>query len=558
MIIEVVMPKMGESLQEGTILKWLKRVGDVIERDEMILEISTDKVDTEVPAPNSGVLIEILAEEGKTVPVGSVIAKIETEANSAKIVKNAPAEKVAIQTPVNVKNSAPTKVEENIAKADSAFIDVVMPKMGESLQEGTILKWLKQVGDVVERDEMILEISTDKVDTEVPAPVGGILAEILVPEGKTVEVGSVIGRISTNAAISAVANSPKAIESEIVEEIASNEKHFYSPVVKEIAKENNIGIGELAKIKGSGIDGRVNKSDILNYINSRSSTALSTNVHPKPSQFKEAPKAVQVQASSAVSLVEQKTSSPAIVQSHTYAITDQDEVIPMDRVRMLIADHMVRSKQTSPHVTSVAEADVTGLVKFREKYKAKFESQEGFKLTYTPFFASAAIAGVKAYPMVNVSVDGTNIIRHKKINLSFATALPDGNLIVPVIPNAEMLNPTGLARAIYDLSNRARAKKLNPQDIQGGTITITNVGGFGSLFGMPVINQPQTAIIGIGAIHKRPIVKEIDGEDVIAIANMIYVSITYDHRVIDGALAGQCLNAICKTLESMNEKTIVL
>jgi 2-oxoglutarate dehydrogenase E2 component (dihydrolipoamide succinyltransferase) len=239
-------------------------------------------------------------------------------------------------------------------------------------------------------------------------------------------------------------------------------------------------------------------------------------------------------------------------------MTDDAEIIPMDRVRQLIAEHMVRSKTTSPHVTSVAEADVTGVVKLREKMKGAFEKREGFKLTYTPFFGVAVVDGVKAFPMVNVSVDGKNIIRHRRVNLGMAAATPDGNLIVPVVKNAEMMNVTGIARSMNDLGNRAKSKKLSPDEISGGTITLTNVGSFGSLFGTPVINQPQTAIIGIGAIQKRPVVRTLDGEDVIVIRSMVYLSITYDHRVIDGALATQMLAAVCRSLENMNESTVTL
>jgi 2-oxoglutarate dehydrogenase E2 component (dihydrolipoamide succinyltransferase) len=314
---------------------------------------------------------------------------------------------------------------------------------------------------------------------------------------------------------------------------------FYSPLVRSIAAVEGIGVAELDAIAGSGLEGRVTKNDIMAYIANRGSRPAA------------APGAVPAAAPAA---------APAVVIPAAPAVPvgADDEVIPMDRVRQLIADHMVRSKLTSPHVTSVAEADVTGIVKLREKMKGAFEKREGFKLTYTPFFGMACVEGVKQWPMVNVSVDGKNIILHKRINLGMATALPDGNLIVPVIKSADTLNVTGIARVMNDVANRARAKKLNPDDISGGTITITNVGSFGSLFGTPVINQPQTAIMGIGAIQKRPVVRTLDGEDVIVIRHMVYLSLTYDHRVIDGALATQCLAAICKSLESMNEQTVAL
>lgn len=436
-------------------------------------------------------------------------------------------------------------------------IDVIMPKMGESLQEGTILKWLKSVGDKVERDEMILEISTDKVDTEVPSPVAGVLAEILAEEGDTVDVGSVIAKIETgeNASADKKTDSEKQTSTEAVEqvevqnvssvpagkaseggtkEIPRNDgKKFYSPLVRSIAKAEGITLEELQTIQGSGADGRLTKKDITEYLKKRKTGVSNIHVPPPPPP------------------------PPTADMSHTVQ-GDDTEVIPMDRVRQLIAEHMIHSQRTSAHVTSIEECDVTGLVKFREKHKAEFLKREGIKLTYTPFFAKALIDAVRQYPGINVSVDGTNILLHKRVHLSFATALEDGNLIVPVIKNSEALGITGLARGIYDLSMRARNKKLNPDEIQGGTIALTNVGTFGTLFGTPIINQPQTAIVGVGAIKKQPVVRELNGEDAIVIRHIMYVSITYDHRVIDGMLAGQALAQIVHNLESMNESTLTL
>jgi 2-oxoglutarate dehydrogenase E2 component (dihydrolipoamide succinyltransferase) len=563
MKVEVLMPKMGESLQEGTILKWIKKEGDYVERDEMILEISTDKVDTEVPSPVAGVLTQILFPENETVEVGKVIAYIETEGKAE--VKpaedtNKPQEPKATPPPIEQAEPKPEPKSQDIPPVTGAsVVDVVMPKMGESLQEGTILKWLKKEGEAVERDEMILEISTDKVDTEVPSPVSGVLVQLLAKEGETVEVGKVIAKISTgdgNVITKAPepqttsVTAPEPIEEAIPQQEVTQESNqqksnrFYSPLVKSIAKAEGISFAELDTIVGTGSEGRVTKNDIMNYIESRKKApapqvAVTEQKKPEISQ-------PAVQKPEPTPLV-----SPA-------AIGAEAEIIPMDRVRQLIAEHMIYSKHTSAHVTSVAEADVTGIVRYREKHKVEFEKREGFKLTFTPFFAKAAVDGVRAFPRVNVSVDGKNIILHKRIHLSVATALEDGNLIVPVIKNADALSISGLARSVYDLSTRARTKKLNPDDIQGGTFTITNVGTFGTLFGTPVINQPQTAIMGIGAIKKRPVVKEIDGEDLIVVRHIAFVSITYDHRVIDGQLAGQCLAAIVKSLESMNENTISL
>lgn len=450
-------------------------------------------------------------------------------------------------------------------------VDVIMPKMGESLQEGTIIRWMKEEGALVERDEMILEISTDKVDTEVPAPVSGVIAEILYKEGETIEVGKVIAKISSGSApvaaapsqsITSAAPNVVATVSEIVKPQinvqsqnlnydipARSGDKFFSPLVREIAIQNKVSLNELEQIVGSGVDKRITKEDILAYINSRTNAPIASST-----SVAAAPVAAAPVAAATISVpAPAKVSAPAPLP-----IGVDDEIIPMDRVRQKISEHMVFSKHTSPHVTSVGEADVSGIVKLRDKFKNEFLKREGIKLTFTPFFALAAIEAIKAFPMVNVSVDGKNIVLHKRLNLSVATALDDGNLIVPVIKNADSMSLTGIARSINDLATRARNKKLNPDDIQGGTFTITNVGTFGTLFGTPIINQPQTGIMGIGAIKKRPVVKELDGDSVIVARDMVYVSITYDHRVIDGMLAGQWLAKVVSVLESMNEKTVML
>ncbi len=580
MKIEVVMPKMGESLQEGTITKWLKKEGDSIERDEMILEISTDKVDTEVPAPNAGILLKILVQEQETVEVGTAIAIIETDASAAATpAEPAPAPQAPTKSPdpVSAPEVAPAAAPAKapVASASSSnSVDVVMPKMGESLQEGTVIKWLKKVGEVVERDEMILEISTDKVDTEVPSPVAGTIVEILVNEGETVEVGVVIAKISSGA--QAVATAPANAETPKTESAPAaapaaqqnivapqqggtmeiptrKDDKYFSPLVKAMAQDNGVSLEELEQIVGTGVQGRINKEDLNKYLSARGSKPAVAST-PAPA----AKPAAATQASS--SEAKSGGTVPAAPKAPTISFPagDDVEIIPMDRIRQLISNHMVYSKQTSAHVTSVAEVDVTNMVNFRNKNKEKFLKQEGFKLTYTPFFVKAAIDAIRQFPMVNVSVDEKNIIRHKRINLGIATALPDGNLIVPVIKNSEVLNITGLARSVNDLATRARNKKLSPDEIQGGTFTITNVGTFGTLFGTPIINQPQCGIFGVGAIKKRAVVKEVEGNDLILIRQMMYCSITYDHRVIDGMLAGQTLAAFVKSLENMNENTITL
>ncbi|PKL79402.1 MAG: 2-oxoglutarate dehydrogenase, E2 component, dihydrolipoamide succinyltransferase [Ignavibacteriae bacterium HGW-Ignavibacteriae-4] len=574
MKVDVVMPKMGESLQEGTIIKWLKKEGDKIERDEMILEISTDKVDTEVPSPQSGILTRILAQEEEVVEVGKKIAEIETDASAAATSTPEPAAQVEAPAPVQQEAPAPAPQQSAPAESSSSddagnLQDLVMPKMGESLQEGTITKWLKKEGDTIERDEMILEISTDKVDTEVPSPVAGVLYKILAQEEETVEVGSVIGKIATSGGAKKPAAQPAQEAPKPVAQVAAaapqpvaqttvqhnapqvqgttfdiprkNNGKFFSPLVRALAKDNNISLEELMNLNGSGLEGRITKEDLENYISNRGSRPAQT-AAPAPTQ-QAAPAPV--------------SSAPSNAPTYSFSGGDS-EIIPMDRMRQLISEHMVRSKQTSAHVTSVAEVDVTGIVNYREKTKNEFLQREGMKLTYTPFFIKAVVDAIKLNPMVNVSVDGKNIIKHNRLNLGFATALPDGNLIVPVIKNADNYGLTGLQRSVNDLAHRARTKKLLPDDIQGGTITMTNVGTFGTLFGTPVINQPQVAIMGVGAIKKRAMVMEVDGSHAIVIRDMMYCSITYDHRVVDGMLAGQTLKAFVDTLESMNENTIVL
>ena len=562
MSIEVVMPKMGESIQEGTILRWVKKVGDKVERDEVILEISTDKVDTEVPSPAAGVITQIMFQEGDTVEVGKVICVLGGD--GAAVSAPAPtATPAPAPTPARAPAPAPVPAAAPAPApaAGGGEIEVVMPKMGESIQEGTVLRWVKKVGDKIERDEVLLEISTDKVDTEVPSPAAGTLVAILANEGDVVEVGKVVARLSSGAAAPAAASAPApaapapapvaaapapapvaavnvahAATSSVPRQSGSR---FYSPLVRSIAAAENISVAELDSIAGTGIEGRVTKNDVMGYL-ARRGTGAPAPVAPAPAPMASAPAPV------------------AAAPAPTVLTGGQSEVIPMDRMRQLIAEHMVRSKHTSPHVTSVAEVDVTGIVKLREKVKDAFQKREGMKLTYNPFFGWAVCEGVKAFPRINVSVDGTNIIQHKRVNLGMATALPDGNLIVPVIKGADTLNITGVGRAMQDLADRARSKKLSPDDIAGGTITVTNVGSFGSLFGTPVINQPQTCIVGIGAIQKRPVVRELDGEDVIVVRSMVYLSITYDHRVIDGALATQALAAMTRALESVNENTVTL
>ncbi len=594
--VEVVMPKMGESIQEGKILNWLKKVGDKIERDEILLEISTDKVDTEVPAPNAGVVAQVLYQVGDTVEVGTVIAYLETDVNAsvsapapaapAPAPAPTPAPVAAAPAPAPVAAPAPAPVAAAPAPAPAsggALTDVVMPKMGESIQEGKILNWLKKEGDKVERDEILLEISTDKVDTEVPSPVAGTLAKVLYNVGDTVEVGVVIAQISGGAGASVAAATPApapvaaapapVAAAPAPAPVAAAPAHgggdvgrgssnrFYSPLVRSMAKVENISSQELDAIAGTGLEGRVTKNDVTAYLQNRGSAPRAAAPAPvAASAPAAAPAPVAAPSAPAPSFVAPPVpvgAAPALGDEQIVKKYGQNiEIIGMDRVRERIASHMVQSVHTSPHVTLIAEADVTNLVRLRERYKAEFEKREGQKLTFTPLFIHAIVEAVKKCPMVNVSVEGTKIIRHRSVNFGMATALPDGNLIVPVIKQADVMNLTGIARSVNDLATRARAKKLSPDDISGGTITLTNFGTFNILTGTPIINQPQCAIVGLGAIEKRPVVRELDGEDVVVVRSMSYLSVTVDHRVIDGMLGGQFLKAIVDTIQGMNETTV--
>lgn len=436
-----------------------------------------------------------------------------------------------------------------------AKVELIMPKMGESIIEATILKWLKKPGDSVSQDDTILEIATDKVDSEVPSPVNGIITEILFPENAVVAINTIIAIIETDSASAVVSASPSVaqtvetpkvevekipyvpeakvnVETTIASEIKSTENRFYSPLVKNIAKEENISLTELESINGSGAEGRVTKQDVLSYIETRKTgRAAKQDLFVEGGESRNAATPV-------------KTSTPAFTFSG-----GNNEIIEMDRMRKLIADHMVMSKQTSPHVTSFVESDVTNIVKWREKYKDAFQKKFGEKLTFTPIFIEAVVKAIKDYPLVNVSVDGTKIIVKKDINIGMAAALPSGNLIVPVIKNADHLNLAGLSKSVNDLANRARQNKLKPEEIQNGSFTITNVGTFGNLMGTPIINQPQVAILATGVIVKKPAVLETEHGDVIAIRHMMFLSLSYDHRVVDGGLGGAFLKKISDYLE---------
>lgn len=438
-------------------------------------------------------------------------------------------------------------------------IEMKMPKMGESVAEATIIKWLKNEGDHIESEEPVLEIATDKVDSEVPSPTSGTLIKKMFNEGDVVQVGSVIALIGeangqvvaavAPAAVSAPAQavaaspaSPAAAAAPVSSApVISSENKFYSPLVRTIATQENISQVELDSIVGTGAENRVTKKDILAFVEDKKAGKVAAPVV--------AAAAVTVAPAAAVPL---PSPSPSPSPSASTSYSGDHEIVEMDRMRKLIADHMVMSVQTSPHVTSYVEVDVTNIVKWRDKVKNTFEKREKEKITFTPLFIEAIVKAIKDFPMINISVEGTKIIVKKNINIGMAAALPTGNLIVPVIKNADRLNLLGLTKTVNDLANRARNNKLSPDDIQGGTYTMTNVGTFGNVMGTPIINQPQVAILAIGAIRKKPAVIETEFGDVIAIRHMMFLSHSYDHRVVDGALGGSFIRRVADYLEQFD------
>jgi 2-oxoglutarate dehydrogenase E2 component (dihydrolipoamide succinyltransferase) len=442
---------------------------------------------------------------------------------------------------------------------------IVMPKMGESIAEATIIRWLKNEGDRVEKDEPIVEIATDKVDSEIPSTEAGILVKQLYQDGDVVKVGDPVAMINTEGGASASApvasaapvSAPAAVEAAIPVEaaVAAIEKQieaaqpvseplnndggsrFYSPLVLNIARAEGISMSQLESLPGTGKDGRVTKADILDFVANRGAAPTSAPAAASPAVAASSPAPVSNQ-------------TPAKVEvKSSISLNPGDEIIEMDRVRKMIADHMVMSKHTSPHVTSFVEADVTNLVNWRNRVKDGFKKREGENITFTPIFIEAVAKAIKDFPLINVSVDGSTIIKKKSINIGMAVAQQNGNLIVPVIKNADSMNLLGLTRIVNDLAGRARIGKLVPDEIQGGTYTLTNVGSFGNVLGTPVINQPQVAIMAVGAIRKKPAVLETEFGDVIAIRHMMYLSHSYDHRVVDGALGGMFVRRVADYLE---------
>lgn len=592
MSIEVVMPQMGESITEGTVSKWLKAVGERVEKDEAILEISTDKVDAEVPSPGAGILLEIRTQEGETVEVGTVVAIVGEEGESGTEVPSpgsqAPDEvtmtEAAEPKPEAITMSEPESAAVSVtAAAAGSAAEVVMPQMGESITEGTVSKWLKAVGDTIEKDEPLLEISTDKVDAEVPSPSAGTLLAINVQEGETVEVGSVLALVGAQGSATstlaekgqdpdktgqegglAPAHSDTQSSSEQTKAVAAgaspssqlsvpraNEngggngdrsldelrRTRSSPLVRNIAKEHGV---DITRIPGSGISGRVTKNDILSFIETGAALRpqdllVKGAVVPSPKSHVPGP----------------QTQKPSISFTPQVAMTStEDRVEKMSVMRKKIAEHMTLSKQTSAHVTSVYEIDMTNVAKFRKANQDAFQAKYGTKLTFMPFIFQAVAAAIREFRIVNSQVDGDQIIYKGDINLGMAVAL-DWGLIVPVLRNADTQTLAQLAVNANDLADRARTKKLNPAEVQGGTFTITNPGVFGGLYGTPIINQPQVAILCVGTIEKRAkVLTSPDGDDYIAIRQMAYFALTYDHRVVDGADAEKFLAYLKEYLQN--------
>jgi len=542
MPIDVVMPQMGESITEGTLTKWLKKTGDTVARDEPLFEISTDKVDAEIPSPAAGTLGEIKVQEGDTVGVGTIVCGID-EPGASELPSKEPEKITAAETvtPAAVTTAInDASVPRPTPEVPAPGTDVLMPQMGESITEGTLTKWLKKVGDSVARDEPIFEISTDKVDAEIPSPVAGTLFEIRVQEGQTVTVNTVvavIGGTSTAAASKSgtpeiATVSPPAPEPARAPAATAGEPLRSSPLVRKIASENNI---DLKTVTGTGASGRITKQDILTRLE-----------RVPPATLPAAASAPAAQTSTPTAPARQAPAAPVSAPA-------PGELVPLSKMRAIIAKRMVESKATSPHVHTVFKVDMTRIVKLREKEKNKYEQRNGVKLTYMPFITRAAIQALRKHPIVNASMQGDAILYNKNINVGIAVALEWG-LIVPVIKQTEEKSFLGIARAIVDVAERARAKKLAPDEVAGGTFTLTNSGIFGEQFGTPIISQPQSAILGIGGLSKEAVVlTDKDGQDTIAVRTIQYFTLGFDHRTIDGADAGKFMSDFKAYLENWSE-----
>ena len=581
MATNVTMPQLGESVTEGTVTRWLKNVGDVIKVDEAIVEVSTDKVDTEIPSPVAGVLLEIKAAQDSVIPVGGVMAVIgeagsaapSAPAPVAPVVKTpppAPKPEPVIEKPVaQTPPPAPAPVAKPVVApaASGSTVNVVLPALGESVTEGTITRWLKNVGDSVSLDEAIVEISTDKVDTELPSPAAGVITEIKVAQDQVAAVGAVLAVISSSAGAVApkpatpapapvVQTPPPApkVETVVVPQAApvvtatptvfattssSTKDTYATPIVRQLAKEKGI---DISTISGSGVNGRVKKEDVLNA----SGTPVAA-----PSVAKPVAAAV-----SAPVVTPTPVSAPAKPAAPAASVEQplRGRIEQTTRLRRVIAERMVQSLHISAQLTSVVEVDVTKISSLRNKVKDSFVAREGVKLSFLPFFAKVAVETLKEFPIVNatISADATQIAYSDAIHLAVAVDTPRG-LLVPVIRDAGDLSIAGLSRKIQDVANRTRDNKVTPDELSGGTFTLTNTGSRGALFDTPIINQPQVAILGTGAVVKRPVVVSgSDGNDQIAIRQMVYLALTYDHRLVDGADAARFLSSMKVRLEEAN------
>ncbi|MGO4044595.1 2-oxoglutarate dehydrogenase, E2 component, dihydrolipoamide succinyltransferase [Actinomyces johnsonii] len=555
----VKMPALGESVTEGTVSSWLKAVGDTVEADEPLLEVATDKVDTEVPSPASGVLLEIRVPEDETVEVGTVLAIIgdpsEAGASSA-----APAEAPAAPEPAPAAEPAPAPAAPPAAAPSTGFTEgteVKMPALGESVTEGTVSSWLKAVGDTVEADEPLLEVATDKVDTEVPSPASGVLLEIRVPEDETVEVGTVLAIIGSPSAAPAAAPAPAATPEAPAPAAApaavpaaapsaptpamaaapapatpvssGATGSYVTPIVRKLARDKGV---DLSTVTGTGVGGRIRKQDV-----------------------EAAAKAVEeARAAAAAAAPAAQAPAPAAAAKPASAKPEVDTTLrgsteKMSRLRQVIAERMIDSLQTSAQLTTVVEVDVTRVAALRARAKNDFLAKNGTKLTFLPFFVQAATEALKAHPKINASIEGKNVTYHDVEHVGIAVDTPRG-LLVPVVKNAGDLNIPGLAKRINDLAARTRDNKVNPDELSGSTFTITNTGSGGALFDTPIINQPEVAILGLGAIQRQPrVIKDADGGEVIAIRSVCYLALSYDHRLVDGADAARYLMTVKKRLE---------
>jgi pyruvate dehydrogenase E2 component (dihydrolipoamide acetyltransferase) len=580
---EVVMPQMGESITEGTITKWLKQPGERVERDEPLFEISTDKVDAEIPSPAAGVMGQIKMAEGTTVEINTVVCTIEEAGSAAAAAPAAPAaqpdlkadsaEPAAEATAAQEAGIAAPEPEDTAPAA--AGTDVPMPQMGESITEGTLTKWLKNIGDTVARDEPIFEISTDKVDAEIPSPVAGILTAIKVKEGETVQVGSVVAVIggaagsSKPAAKPAASTSPAAAAPVASISASQGEAPRSSPLVRKMASDHKV---DLHQVAGTGAAGRITKQDMLGHLENpgaaKPAQGTSQPTTPGIAAAASAPQQSPNQQANAAASHAAGAGSTAMAASLSAVqsapattapakaaggVQQLGELVPMTKMRSIIARRMVESKHTSPHVHTVFKVDMTRIVRLREREKNKYEQRNGVKLTYMPFITRAAVHALRKHPVVNAAIQGDAILYNKNINIGIAVALEWG-LIVPVIKACEERNFLGVGRAIVDLADRARTKKLAPDEVSGGTFTITNAGIFGEQFGTPIINQPQAAILGVGGLNKEAeVLTDKDGNDSIAIRSIQRFTLGFDHRIVDGADAGKFMSDFKTYLQDWNE-----